>query len=33
MLQDAKMYQDCRDRHRMLTETVKFREQILNRED
>lgn len=33
MLQDAKSYLDCRDKHRLLTETVKFREQILNREE
>lgn len=33
MISDAKQYQDCRDRHRLLTETVKFREKILNKEE
>lgn len=35
MVQDAKQYQDCRDKHRLLTETVKFRERLydLGKED
>jgi hypothetical protein len=31
MLADARAYLDCKDKHRLLTETVKFREQILNK--
>lgn len=32
MLQDSRAYLECKDKHRLLTETIKFRESILTKD-